>query len=69
MCERIDKLVDSLFLHLDIIESDAQIGCQVQFTCQVAKDTLEESVDGLHAEVAVVMKQLMKRFTGLFADL
>ena len=69
MRERVDEEVDGLLFHLVVIQSNAQIGCQVQLAGQIAKYALEEGVDGLDAEVAVVVKQLMECLASLTADL
>ena len=44
-------------LHLIVVEFYFQVGGEVEFTCQVAHHALEERVDGLHLEVAVVVEQ------------
>jgi Na+/phosphate symporter len=51
MCQRVDELVDGLLFYLIIVQSDAQIGCQVQFTGQITEDALEESVDAMKKEL------------------
>ena len=52
------QLIHSLLLHLLVVESDAQVGSEVEFSCQVAKHTLEEGVDGLYTEVIVVVDEV-----------
>ena len=52
------QLIHSLLLHLLVVESDAQVGSEVEFSCQVAKHTLEEGVDGLYTEVVVVVDEV-----------
>ena len=69
MCQRVDELVDGLLFYLIIVQSDAQIGCQVQFTGQIAENALEESVDGLYSEIAIIVKQLVECFASFLADL
>ena len=56
MRQRVDEPVDGLFLHLDIIETNAQVGSQVELPSQVPQHTLEECVDGLHTEIVVVVQ-------------
>ena len=55
MGEGVDKTVDGLFFHLNIVQSDAEVGSQVQFTGKIAKDTLEKRVDGLYPEIVVIV--------------
>ena len=57
MCQRVDELVDSLLFHLCIVQTDTQVSCQVELTSQIAQHALEERVDGLYAEIVVVMQQ------------
>ena len=60
--QRVDELVDGYFLHLFVVQLHTQVGGEVQLACQVAHHTLEERVDGLHAEVAVVVQQQVQRY-------
>ena len=62
------QLVDGQLLHLCVIEPDAQIRSEVQFSCQVAQHALEEGVDGLYMEVVVVVEQIAERDARTFAD-
>ena len=51
-----DELIDSEFLHLIVVQSDAQVGGEVEFAGHVPENTLEEGIDGLDAEVVVVVQ-------------
>ena len=55
MLQRVDELVDGLFLHLYVVQTDTQICCQVQFPSQITQYALKEGVDGLYSEIIVVM--------------
>ena len=61
-------MVDGQFLHLIVVESDAQVGGEVEFARHVPHDTLEECVDGFHAEVVVVVQQVGEADACPFAD-
>ena len=66
--QRVNHQVDGLFFHLTVVQTDAQVGRQVQFACQIAQHTLEKGVDGLHAEVVVVVQQQVQGFASALAD-
>ena len=51
------QFIHSHVFHLIVVELDFQVGGEIEFACQVAQHALEERVDGLHPEVAVVMQQ------------
>ena len=63
-----DELVDSEFLHLIVVEANAQVGGEVELTGHVPHDTLEEGVDGLHTEVVVVIEEVGETDARPFAD-
>ena len=67
--ERVDELVDGQLLHLHIVQPYAQVGREVQLASQVAHHALEERVDGLHAEMAVVVEQQMQGLAGALGNL
>ena len=68
MCQRVDEPLDGLLFHLYIVQTDAQVCCQVQFAGQIAQHTLEERVDGFYAEVVVVVQQEVKGLSSAFAN-
>ena len=68
MGQRVYEMVYGLFLHLCVVETDPQVGGQVELTCQVAQNALEEGVDGLYPEVAVVVQQQVQGFSCTFLD-
>ena len=51
------QLVYSLLFHLIVVESYAQVGCKVEFPCQVTQYALKKRIDSLHPEVIVVVYQ------------
>ena len=53
-----DELVDGKFLHLGVVESDAEVGGEVELAGHIAQHTLEEGVDGLDAEIVVVVEEV-----------
>ena len=53
--ELLDEAVHRQAQYLVVVQLDVQVGAQLQFAGQVAHDGLEEGVDGLHAEAAVVV--------------
>ena len=55
--QTLNKLVYSLFLHLHVVQTHAQVGRQVQLASQVAQHALEERVNRLHTEITVVVQQ------------
>ena len=55
-----DEVADGLLFDLRVVEFDAQIGGEVEFAGKVSQHTLEERVDSLNSEVAVVVKQQVK---------
>ena len=58
--ECVDEVVDGLFLNLVVIKGNTQVGGEVEFACQIAQHTLEERIDGLHAEIAVVVDEVLQ---------
>ena len=66
--EVFNQFVNGEFLYLGVIESDAKISGEVQFSCKIAEHPLEKGVDGLHAEIIVVMEQIAESDTGMLAD-
>ena len=63
-----DELVDGEFFHLVVVESDTEVGGEVELTRHIPEHTLEEGVDGLHTEVVVVVEQVVERHARPFAD-
>ena len=57
--ETVDQLIHRQFLHLIVVQSDVERGREVQFSGQVAQDRLEERVDGHHAELMIVMDEMV----------
>ena len=55
--QTLDEFIHGLLLHLVVIESDAEVGSQIQLSCQVSQHALKEGVDGLHVEVVVVVDE------------
>ena len=51
-----NQMVDGEFFYLSVIEFDAQVGGQIEFSCQVTKHRLKKSIDGLHAEIIIVVE-------------
>ena len=49
------QFIHSLLFHLIIVQSDAQVGCEVEFSSQVSQDALKEGIDGFYSEIVVVM--------------
>ncbi len=68
MGEVVNQAVDGLLLNLYVVQPDAQVGRQVQFAGQVAQHALEKRVDGLNAEVVVVVEQQVEGLAGTTAD-
>ena len=58
-------LVDGLLFHLVVVQPDAQVGSELQFAGEVAKDGLEEGVDGHHAKLTIVVHHEGQGFRGL----
>ena len=56
----LNHLVDSLLLHLSVVERELEIGVKVQLLGHVPCYLLEEGVDGLYTEVVVVVQQVSK---------
>ena len=63
-----DELIDGEFLHLVVVESDAEVGGEVELARHVAEHTLEEGVDGFHPEVVVVVEQIIEGHGGSLAN-
>ncbi len=60
----VDHLVYGDALNLSVVKLDAQVGREVELACKVAQHALEERVDGLDAEVAVVVYNIKKSDLG-----
>ena len=60
LVERVDKFVNSFSLNLKVVKLNAQVGSKVELSCEVAQHTLEEGVDSLNAEVAVVVHDIVQ---------
>ena len=65
----LDHGVYGLFECLVVVQFDIEVGTQLQLTCQVAHHRLEERVDGLHAESAIVVYHEVQRLARLGAYL
>ena len=63
-----DKLIDGHLFHLIVVEADAEVIGQVEFASHIAQYALEEGVDGLHAEVVVVVQQIRQSHACTLAD-
>ena len=63
------QTVNGLFLNLYIVQTDSQIGCEVELASQIAQHALEEGVNSLYAEIVVVMEQQVQGLASTFADL
>ena len=61
-------LVDGLLFHLVVVQSDAQVGSELQFAGEVAKDGLEEGVDGHHAKLTIVVHHEGQGLRGLLGS-
>ena len=59
--ERLYHPVDRLFLHLPVIQFHTQVGVEPQLPGEVSQHTLEKGVDGLHAEILVVVENQHQR--------
>ena len=55
--QRRDEFIHRQVFHLIVVELNLEVGGEVEFSGEVAQHALEEGVDGLHAEVAVVVQQ------------
>ena len=62
------QLIYRQLFHLLVVEAYLQICRQVELPCHVPQHTLEEGVDGLHAEVVVVVQQVVEPLSGPFPD-
>ena len=60
--------VNSLFLHLVVIEFHPQVRREIQLPGQIAENGLKEAVDGFHAEITVVVQQLVQGDTRLLGS-
>ena len=67
--ETLYQHVDGHFLHLHIIKPDTQGGREVKFAGKVAQHALEEGVDGLYSEIAVVVEQIVQSYACLPAGI
>ena len=67
--EVLHDAVNSPRHHLVAVELHAQPRCQSQLMGQRAQNTLEEGVDGLHSEVAVIVQDGAERLLGTLAQL
>ena len=64
-----DEAVNGAVYHLFVGELHLQVSCQPQLACHAPKDALEERVDGLDAEVRVVVQDGSERLSRLLANL
>ena len=55
-----DEAVHGIGQHLVAVQFDVQIRAKLKFAGQVAHDRLEERVDGLHPEAAVVVQHIQQ---------
>ena len=62
-----DEVSDGLLFDLRVVEFDAQVGCEVEFAGEVSQHALEKRVDGFHAEIAVVVQQVVEGDGGSLA--
>ena len=53
---------------MHVIQTDTQVGGEVELTRHVPHDTLEEGVDGLNAEVVVFVEEVEEADTRPFTD-
>ena len=65
----LDHGVYGFLERLVVVQFDVQIGTQLQLACQVAHHRLEERVDGLHTESAIVVYHEVQRLARLGAYL
>ena len=63
------QFIHSLLFHLIIVQSDAQIGCEVEFSGQIPQDTLKEGIDGFYSEIVVVMDEQAQCLFRILSDL
>ena len=56
MRQSVDELVHGLFFYLTVVQGDTQVGREIEFASKVAQDALKESVNGLYAEVVVIVE-------------
>ena len=63
------QFIHSLLFHLIIVQSDTQVGCEVEFSCQISQDTLKEGVDGFYSEIVVVMDEQAQSLFRILSDL
>ena len=66
---RVDKAVHSTVYDFIMRKFHLQVSSQAQLASHVAEDALEERIDGLDAEMRVVMQNGSQGFSGLHADL
>ena len=64
LAKLIDKLVHSVAFYLIVVKLDAQVGSKVELASKIAQHALKERVDGFDAEVAVVVNNVFKGYTG-----
>ena len=55
-----DEFVDGLLLHLTVVEAHVDVGLQSELAREVSEDALEETVDGLHAEVVISVEDTVE---------
>ena len=63
------QFIHSLLFHLVIVQSDAQVGCEVEFSSQVSQYTLKEGIDGFYSEIVVVMDEQAQSLFRILSDL
>ena len=63
------QFIHSLLFHLIIVQPDTQVGCEVEFSCQISQDTLKEGVDGFYSEIVVVVDEQAQSLFRILSDL
>ena len=64
-----NEAIDGIVNHVVVREFNLQVGCKSELSSHVAEDALEERVDGLDAEVRIVVQDGGQRLASLFPDL
>ena len=63
------QFIHSLLFHLIIVQSDAQVGGEVEFSGQVSQDALKEGIDGFYSEIVVVVDEQAQSLFRILSDL
>ena len=63
------QFIHRLLFHLIIVQSDAQVGCEVEFSGQISQDTLKEGINGFYSEIVVVMDEQAQCLFRILSDL